>query len=85
VGWTLVMLVLFGAMAGQALWSISAAQQACFANYPAVSCPGGDDPAVVRLTLAFLGAPLVWALGVAGLVLWARRRRDSPDGHRRYP
>jgi len=71
------MVVLDAVLAGQALWSLYDAQQACFFSYPAVPCPGGDDPAVARLTFAFIGVPLVWAVGLAGLILQTRRRRDA--------
>jgi hypothetical protein len=77
VAWTLVMIVLGVLLAGQAVWSLLDAQQACFFNYPAVPCPGGDDPAVARLTFAFIVVPLVWAVGLAGLMLRMRRRRNS--------
>ncbi len=77
VAWTLGMLVLGVLLAGQAIWSLSDAQQACFFNYPAVPCPGGDDPAVARLTFAFIGVPLVWAVGLAGLMLRMRHRRNT--------
>ena len=77
VAWTLVVLVLGVLLAGQALWSLYDAQQACFFNYPAIPCPSGDDPAVARLTFAFIGVPLVWAVGLAGLILRIRHRRDA--------
>jgi hypothetical protein len=45
-----------------------------------VPCPSGNDPALVRLTLAFFGVPLMWLLGigfaVVGRVL--QRRRSAP-------
>jgi hypothetical protein len=71
------MVVLDAFLAGQALWSLYDAQQACFFSYRAVPCPGGDDPAVARLTFAFIGVPLVWAVGLAGLILRMRRRRNA--------
>jgi hypothetical protein len=76
VAWTLGMLLIGVLLAVQALWSLHNAQQACFFDYPAVPCPGGDDPAVARLTLAFFGVPLVWVVGivVAALALRMRRR-----------
>ena len=66
--WTVVLLLVALLLAVQAMWSLYSAQQACFFNYPAVPCPGGDDPAVARLTFAFFGVPLVW---LAGIVLVA--------------
>jgi hypothetical protein len=77
VAWTLVVFLFGILLVLQALWSLSSAQQACFANYPAVPCPGGDDPAVARLTFAFIGVPLVWAAGIAGLILRMRHRRNT--------
>jgi len=71
------MLVLGVLLTGQAIWSLYDAQQACFFNYPALPCPGGDDPAVARLTFAFIGLPLVWAVGLAGLILRMRHRRNT--------
>ncbi len=79
--WTLVLLLLAAALAAQAAWSLIGAQQACFFNYPAVPCPGGDDPAVARLTFAFFGVPLVWLAGLAINPVWrilTRRRRPQP-------
>lgn len=65
-------------LAVEALISIHRAEQACFFNYPATPCPGGDDPAVTRLTLAFFAVPLGWLIGLGVIGLgWslARRRR----------
>ncbi len=69
--WTLLTLLLGVVIAAQAALSLNDAQQACFFNFPAVSCPGGDDPAVGRLTFAFIGVPLIW---LAGLGFAAARR-----------
>jgi hypothetical protein len=82
VAWTLVSLVVFVVVAVQAMASLYDAQQACFFQFPAVPCPGGDDPAVARLTFAFFGVPLIWLVGIglAG-VGWALKRRG--DGHLR--
>ena len=77
VAWTLVAFLFGILLVFQALWSLSSAQQACFANHPAVPCPGGDDPAVARLTFAFIGVPLVWAVGLAGLISRMRYRRNT--------
>ena len=67
--WTLVAIVVAVLMAVQAVGSLYAAQQACFLNYPSVPCPGGDDPALARLTFAFFGVPLVWLIGIGLAVL----------------
>lgn len=76
--WTLFMLGVAIVLAAEAVSSLYNAQQACFFDFPATPCPGGDDPAVVRLTVAFLGVPLGWliGLGVLGLV-WSLMRRES--------
>jgi hypothetical protein len=65
-------------LAVEALMSLDRAQQACFFNFPATPCPANDDPALVRLTLAFFGVPLGWliGLGVIGLV-WSLIRRQA--------
>ena len=67
----------------QAMASLDDAQQACFFQFPAVPCPGGDDPRVVQLTFAFFGIPLVWLVGlVVAALAWALKRHgDRPDGH----
>jgi hypothetical protein len=82
--WTLVMLGVAIVMAVEAALSLERAQQACFVNYPATPCPGGDDPAVVRLTVAFFVVPFVWliGLGVVGLKWVRTRRRDQAVGGR---
>jgi hypothetical protein len=83
--WTLVLVVVAVLLAAQAIWSIYAGQQACFFNYPSVPCPGNDDPAFVRLRIAFFGVPLVWLAGIVvsvpGRALLRRRRRTAaaPD------
>ena len=79
--WTLFLGVVAVLMALQAVWSLYAAQQACFFNYPSVPCPSGNDPALVRLTFAFFGVPLVWLIGIGVAVLGRallRRRSDRP-------
>jgi len=79
--WTLVAIVVAVLMAVQAVVSLYGAQQACFFNYPSVPCPGGDDPALARLTFAFFGVPLVWLIGIGLAVLgrallrWSDRPR----------
>jgi hypothetical protein len=77
VAWTLGMLLIGVLLAVQALWSLHNAQQACFFDYPAVPCPGGDDPAAARLTLAFFGVPLVWVVGIVVAALALRMRRHA--------
>jgi hypothetical protein len=82
--WTLFLVVVAVLLAVQAVWSLYGAQQACFFNFPAVPCPGGNDPAVARLTFAFFGVPLVWlggiVLAVVGRALLRRRPRIAPKG-----
>ena len=79
--WTLLLLAVAVLMALQAVVSLYGAQQACFFNYPSVPCPGGNDPALVRLTFAFFGVPLVWLIGIGLAVLgrtllrWSDRPR----------
>jgi hypothetical protein len=76
--WTLALLLVAVLAAGEAMSSLYAGHQACFFN-SAVPCPGGDDPAVARLTFAFLGVPAIWLLGVvAGSASWALRRNRRP-------
>jgi hypothetical protein len=74
--WTVAMLAVAIVLAVEAVLSLNAGQQECFVNYPATPCPERDDPAVVRLTVAFFGIPLAWliGLGVLGLLGVARRR-----------
>lgn len=69
-------------LALEAALSLDRAQQACFFNYPGTPCPSRDDPAVVRLTVAFFGLPVVWliGLGVISLMSWRTRRRDQAVG-----
>jgi hypothetical protein len=82
--WTLFMLAVTVVLALEAIVSLNNAEQRCFFNYPAIPCPGGDDPAVVRLTVAFIGVPLAWlvGLGFLGLARWVMRRNGSggPEG-----
>jgi hypothetical protein len=82
--WTLSLVAVAVLLAVQAAWSLYAAQQACFFSFPAVPCPGGDDPAVAWLTFAFFGVPLVWlggiVLAVMGRALLRRRPRTAAIG-----
>jgi hypothetical protein len=76
--WTLLMLALAFLLAVQATASLVVAGQDCFFNYPGVPCPGATDPAVVRLTVAFFGIPLIWLVGLGlALIVRALRRRRS--------
>ena len=80
--WTLLLLAVAVLMALQAVASLYGAQQACWFNYPSVQCPSGNDPALVRLTFAFFGVPLVWLIGIGLAVLGhavQRRRRRTPS------
>ena len=80
VVWTLLMVAFAVVLAWQAAASLYDGQQACFFGYPTVACPSNDDPAVVRLTFAFLGVPAIWLAGIGVLILsWAWRRRRGPD------
>ncbi len=81
VGWTVLMLAFAIVLAGQAAASLVDGQQACFFGYPGVACPSNDDPAVARLTFAFVGVPAIWLVGIGLAILtwaWGRRRR-APD------
>ena len=79
--WTMIMVVVAVLLTVQAIVSLYGAGQACFFNYPSVPCPGGDDPALARLTFAFFGVPLVWLIGIGLAVLgrallrWSDRPR----------
>jgi hypothetical protein len=77
--WTVFMFVVAAALAAQALVSLNGAEQACFMNYPSTPCPTGDDPAVIRLTMAFIAVPLGWLIGlvVIGFGWWVARRQAS--------
>jgi hypothetical protein len=82
--WTMFMVGVAIVLAAEAVLSLTSAEQACFVNYPATPCPGGDDPAVVRLTVAFFGVPLVWVIGLVVGLLWSvtRRQASRPRGVR---
>jgi hypothetical protein len=76
--WTVFMLAVAIVLAVEAVMSLNKAEQACFVNFPATPCPSSDDPAVVRLTLAFIGVPLGWLIGLGVVVLaWALVRRQT--------
>jgi hypothetical protein len=77
--WSVFTLVVAIVLAAEAVMSLIDAQQACFVNFPATPCPASDDPAVVRLTVAFFGVPLGWlvGLGVLGLARSVMRREAS--------
>ncbi len=76
--WTLMLLAIGVLLAAQAAWSLYHAQQVCFFNYPRVPCPGADDPAVARLTFAFIGVPLIWLGGIAIAAVARIHRRRRP-------
>jgi hypothetical protein len=80
--WTVFMLAVAIVLAAEAVMSLNKAEQACFFNFPATPCPSSDDPAVVRLTLAFIGVPVGWliGLGVVGLAWSLIRRQASRQG-----
>lgn len=70
--WTLALLAVAVLVAIQAMASLYDAQQACFLQFPAIPCPGGDDPRVAQLTFAFFGVPLVSIVGIGLVALaWA--------------
>lgn len=81
VGWTILMLAFAVVLAVQAAASLVGGQQACFFDYPTVACPSSDDPAVARLTFAFVGVPAIWLVGIGVAILTAAwgRRRHAPD------
>lgn len=76
--WTLALFAVAVLLAIQAMASLYDAQQECFFHFPAVPCPGADDPSVARLTFAFIGVPAVWLLGTGlVVVVWTIRRHGS--------
>jgi len=79
--WTGLLLAAAILIAGEAMASLNSGQQACFFNYPAVACPGGGDPAVARLTLAFFGVPAIWLLGIIVVVIALAVRRGRLQRH----
>jgi hypothetical protein len=76
-----VLLVIALVVGLQAITSLIDAQQRCFVGYPQVACPTGDDPRVGQLTLAFVGLPLVWMLGLGVIGIgWAVKGRRVGRG-----
>src|SRR6185436_13733487 len=71
VGWTILMLAFAIVLAVQAAARVVGGQQACFFDYPTVACPSSDDPAVARLTFAFVGVPAIWLVGIGVAILTA--------------
>jgi|tagenome__1003787_1003787.scaffolds.fasta_scaffold20085222_2 hypothetical protein len=78
VVWTMLLLAVAVLVAGEAASSLYAGQQACYLDYPAVACPSGADPAVVRLTLAFFVVPAVWLIGIGVAIVASLARRRRP-------
>lgn len=81
--WTLALLAIAILVLIQAMASLYDAQQACFFQFPALPCPGADDPRVAQLTFAFFGIPLVWlvGIGVAALAVALKRYGNRMRGH----
>jgi hypothetical protein len=76
--WTLFMLGVAIVLVAGSVLSLDTAEQACFMHFPAIPCPGSDDPAMIRLKVAFFGVPLGWLIGLGVLgVAWSLRRRKS--------
>jgi hypothetical protein len=77
--WTAVVLGGSLLLALAAVVALDRAQMACFMGYPAVPCPGNDDPAVEALAIAFFGLPAAWLAGtvVAVIVFLRRQRREA--------
>ena len=77
--WTACILLLEVIVGAEAIWSLYRADQACFFDYPNTPCPGIDDPALTRLTVAFVGIPLIWFVGTAAAFVarGLRHRRDD--------
>jgi ABC-type Fe3+ transport system permease subunit len=76
LAWSTLLLAITIAIVAQAVWSLYAAGQACFFEYPQTPCPDVHDPAFGRLIFAITGIPLTWFAGicVASLARTARRR-----------
>jgi hypothetical protein len=80
IAWTLLLGAIGVVLALEAMAALYDGQQACFFNYPSVACPAGDDPAVIRLTFAFFGVPLIWLVGIGLLILAMARRARGGSG-----
>ena len=80
--WTCVLLVVALVLAAVAMAGLLDGEQACFIGYPSVPCPDGQDWRVALLTVALVGIPLVWLVGlvaaVAGRAVVKRRERHMP-------
>ncbi len=83
--WTVLSVVVAVLIAFQAVASLYHDQQVCFLEFPAIPCPGADDPRFAQLTFAFFGVPLIWLVGVGVTVLGlaVQRRRDGRRDRRR--
>lgn len=80
--WSLVMLVVAIVVAVDAMAALYDAQQACFFTGTPETCPEPGDPKEIQLAVAFVGIPLVWAIGlvigIAGRAISERNRRPRP-------
>jgi len=77
--WTACLVLLAVIVAAEAIWSLYRADQACFVDYPNTPCPAVGDPALTRLTFAFVGIPLIWFVGTSAAYV-ARGLRHRWDG-----
>jgi len=75
--WTLACLVAAVVLGGTSMATVIDADAACW--FQTAPCPGGDHPAVARMTFALVGIPLAWIAGFALItVAWMVRPGRSP-------
>ena len=78
--WTVGIAVTALVLAGVSVARLAEAQQSCFFNYPAIPCPGPDDPMVGLLTFALVGLPLGGMAGAAAITIaWMFGHRRTGD------
>ena len=82
--WSACLVLLAVVIAAEATWSLIRADEACFVAYPSTPCPTVGDPALTRLTFAFIGVPLIWFVGMAAAFVGRElgRRRVPGSGAR---